>query len=62
MVGLVTCVFVYGFFLMSLAVVWALRPWGFSFVVFVGMDFHRFVVGVERCSWSRLVVTNYGNE
>ena len=40
--------------------VWALRPWGFSYVVFVGMYFHRFVVGVERCSW--LVETNYGFE
>ena len=56
-VGLVMGVLEYSFFLRRLAVVWALRPWGFSYVVFVGMDFHKFVVGVERCSW--LVETNY---
>uniref|UniRef100_A0A7N2KL29 Uncharacterized protein n=1 Tax=Quercus lobata TaxID=97700 RepID=A0A7N2KL29_QUELO len=39
-VGLVMGVLEYSFFLRRLAVVWALRPWGFSYVVFVGMDFH----------------------
>ena len=59
-VGLVMVVLEYSFFLRQLAVVWALKPWGFSYVVFVGMDFHRLVVGVERCFW--LVETNYGYE
>lgn len=62
LVGLVMVVLEYSFSLRWLTVVWPLKPWGFSYMVFVGMDFHRFVVGVERCSWSRLVETNYGYE
>lgn len=61
-VGLVMGVLEYSFFLRWLAAVWALKRWGSSYVVFVGMDFHRSVVGVERCSWSRLAETNYGYE